>query len=78
MAKRTPGALLLTWSDLTSAAGLPLIEEYLELKKPLEPSMLHFVQKEDDQADAEFISRGQEAYERYLYYLKQLDLKSNL
>jgi hypothetical protein len=78
MAKRTPGAVLLTWDDLTSAAGLPLIEEYLELKKSLEPSIMHFIQNDEDFVPAEFISRGEESYERYLYYLKQLDLKTNL
>jgi len=78
MAKRTPGAVLLTWTDLTSAAGLPLIEEYLELKKPLDPSIMHFVQRDEDYISADFVNRGEEAYERYLYYLKQLDLKTNL
>jgi hypothetical protein len=78
MAKRTPGAVLLTWDDLTSAAGLPLIEEYLDLKKPLDLSLQHFVQKEGGDVDPDLMKRGEEAYERYLFYLKQLDLKTNL
>jgi len=81
MAKATPGAVLLTWEDLTSATGLPLIEEYLGLKTQLEPTIDEFVQDETQtqcNLPSELIQQGQEAYERYLYYLKQLDLRSNL
>lgn len=35
MAKRTPGAVLLTWDDLATGRGLPLVEDYLGLKTPL-------------------------------------------
>lgn len=73
MAKRTPGAVLLTYDELQSGKGLDLIEEYLQLKTPLskpQPSSI-----ENDDFDVKTCNECQDIYERYLYYLKQLNLK---
>ncbi len=36
MAKRTPGAVFLTYEDILTGRGLPLVEQYLGLKQKLE------------------------------------------
>jgi hypothetical protein len=74
MAKSTPGAVLLTWEDLANRQGLPLIEEYLGLKLPLR-LMEDLRTEKKDEVPHEIVEEAQESYERYLYYLRQLDLK---
>jgi hypothetical protein len=78
LARCTPGAVLLTWDDLTSGTGFSLIEEYLDLNTQLEPTLEEFTEEDIENVPLEYVQRGQDAYERYLFYLKQLDLKSNL
>lgn len=79
MAKRTPGAVLLTWDDLVANRGIHLIEEYLGLKQPLffDPNNLAPF-KRSFTSDLVPISHRQEAertYQRYLYYLKNQNLR---
>lgn len=74
MAKRTPGAVLLTWEDLANAHGFPLLEEYLGLNTPLR-SDIKFEVEENDLVEHSLVEEAQDSYERHLYYLKQLDLK---
>ena len=42
MARKTPGAVLLTWNDLISGDGIYLVEKYLGLKEPIiyDPALL--------------------------------------
>ena len=74
MAKRTPGAVCLTWNDMESGDGLPLIEQYLRLKIPLEHRPEFFVSKAVDDLPHEIESRSQDCYERHLYFLRNLQL----
>lgn len=74
MARRTPGAVMLTWDDLASGRGLRTIEEYLNLKKPLDLGEGRFLPCEKD-VDESLVRRAQDAYERYFYYIKSLDLR---
>jgi hypothetical protein len=75
MAKNTPGAVLLTWDDLADGRGFALIEEYLHLKTQLSPAFYDFVEKDVDVVPHELVEKAQDSYERYLYYLRHLDLK---
>ena len=77
MARCTPGAVLLTWNDMATGSGLPLIEEYLQLRTPLLKQNDLFVPNALDEIPLEIERQGQESYERHLYYLRQLPLKSN-
>lgn len=72
MAKRTPGAVLATWDDLAKGSAFSIIEEYLELKKPLKPEHQHFVAEHNDYIEGKLISQCDDAYERYYYYLSKL------
>mgnify|MGYP003396138399 CR=1 FL=1 len=72
MAKRTPGAVLLMWEDINR--GLPLVEEYLNLKQVLEPvettkgtsvSLVPFG----------LVKEAEESYERHMAFLYSQDLK---
>jgi|GEM_PF-6906722 len=78
MAKRTPGAVLLTWNDLATGKGLPLIEEYLRLKTPLIHHAELFTHSELDDVPNEIIEKSQECYERHLYFLRHLELRQTV
>ena len=71
MGKRTPGAVLLT-HDGVEKEGLGLIEEYLNLKTPLQGKSLP--QEELEEVPSEVVEIAQDSYERYLYQLKNMDL----
>lgn len=78
MAKRTPGALFLTWDDLASGRAFPSIEGQLGLKVQLKSRYHHFNAGFRDEFDERLISECQDAYDRYYYYLDRLDLKRSL
>lgn len=79
MAKRTPGAIFLTYEQLCAGEGMDLIKEYLDL-----PTDIEFNPKE-----MEAVNRGfgtdllglnhrlevERTYERYLYFLRNLPLR---
>ena len=74
MARRTPGAVLLTWEDISTGRGLPLVEEYLNLKEPLAvPEM----KKGTSATLVPFglLSSAEQCYERYLAYLYAQDIR---
>lgn len=73
MAKRTPGAVLLTWEDMSNDRCFPLLEEYLGLNTSLTSEK--FEAETLDLVEHSLVEQAQESYERHLYYLKQLDLK---
>ncbi len=68
MARKTPGAVLLTYDDIITGRGFPLLEEYLCLKESIMPV---------DAVKSDFLgsSEAQKSYERYFYYLKNLNLR---
>lgn len=68
MAKRTPGAVLLTYEDITTGRGLPLIEEYLGLKQPLE--MVEMKKGTSKKlAPLGLVERADRAFNRYFHFL---------
>ncbi len=71
MAKKTPGAILLTWEDVLSRRGLSLIENYLKLKEPIQP--IYEISTKQS-ADIDLIKSAEITYEKYLYKMKQLKL----
>jgi hypothetical protein len=76
MAKRTPGAVFLTWDDLSSGKGFDLIEEYLGLKEMLKLGLDFFTDLLlTDKITSDLVKSGDECYERHLFYVKQLDLR---
>jgi len=79
MAKRTPGAVLLTWDDLVAGRGLNLIEEYLNLRQPIlfDPSLLAPYQHTFTTVLVSPTLRAttEDAYQRYLYFLKSQNLR---
>lgn len=78
MARRTAGALLLTWDDLATGRAFPFIEEHLGLKDQLKAKHHHFNHGFRDDFDESLISECQDAYERYYYYLGGLGLKRTI
>lgn len=74
MARKTPGAVLLTWEDMATGRGFKVLEEYLNLKEPL-------ALREFPRAPAKsfvggpLVTQAQSSYERYLYYLRNLPLR---
>lgn len=77
MARRTPEAVLATWDDLAKGSAFGTIEKYLGLNVPLETDGRHFSRVDKDLFSEQTIEKGQDAYERYFYYLSSLDLKRN-
>ena len=79
MAKRTPGAVLLTFQELESSKGIDTITDYLGLKQPIwyDPRVLDPVKVKVGQipVDARIMEMAEEGFERYLYFLKSLDLR---
>jgi len=73
MAKRTPGAPLLTWEDMVSGRGFPLIEEYLNLKEPIKK--INVGPEATDVVKYKIAEKAQEAYERHFLYLKKFNLR---
>jgi hypothetical protein len=72
MCKQTPGAVFLTWEDIATGRGLPLIKQYLNLKENLiKPEMPMATQTE---LPLDIIQKAQESYERYLYISQQFNL----
>jgi hypothetical protein len=78
MARHTPGAILLTWNDLQSGAGIPLVEKYLGLKEhiPYEPAMLapYKMDFTENLINMKMLKESQDAYEKYLFFLKKQKL----
>jgi hypothetical protein len=74
MAKRTPGAVFLTWQNLADNKFQPIIENYLNLKDPL--SQGNFTENSKDEVHLGIIEQAQTSYERYYYYLIQQNLQS--
>ena len=81
MARKTPGAVLLTWNDLISGDGIDLIENYLGLKEPIfyDPALLAPYKRtfNSDLIGSKLLSETQDAYEKYLYFLKNQNLVIN-
>jgi len=79
MAKRTPGAVLLTFDDLRDGRGMELLKDYLCLKHEIawDPSMLTPVRMRLNQAsiEPEALAQVEEGWERYLYFLRSLALQ---
>ncbi len=71
MAKRTPGAVL-----VTDMSALPLIEEYLGLKEHLLPPELENVPTKN-LVKWEIVQKCQESYERHLFFLRSQNLSFN-
>jgi hypothetical protein len=75
MARQTPGALLLTWEDMVTGRGLPLVEDYLYLKQPLINDITLYPQAPNNLfTTSTMVNQAQAAYERYYYYLRNLKL----
>ena len=79
MAKRTPGAVLLTWDDLVENRGISLIQDYLGLKQPVsfDPVSLSPFKRaySTDLVGLQVRSEVDDTYQRYLYYLKNQNLR---
>jgi hypothetical protein len=82
MARNTPGAVLLTFDDLLNDRGADLINDYLELVKPIDFNPNNFaVYKNtvsDDLLGSVLRSQACDKYERYLYFLKNQSLRRPL
>lgn len=79
MSRNTPGAILLTFDDLLDGRGIDLINDYLELVRPIDfnPQKLSYYK---NSASVDLLGsalRGQtwDQYERYLYFLKNQSLR---
>ena len=73
MAKRTPGAVLLTWDDLNANRGINLIDEYLELKQEIIYDSVfldNFREENNVKIKLEVKNSVEDTYQKYLYWLK--------
>ena len=75
MARNTPGAVLLTWDDMRSGKGNPLIEDYLSLKEPLITNPELFKKSTKEQVPAQVVEHCQDTYEKYLFKMRSLGLR---
>ena len=79
MAKKTPGAVLLTWEDLQTGQGIDLIEEYLGLRQPIiyDPSLLlPFKRTYSNELIPRTIRiEAEGSFQQYLYFLKSQSLR---
>jgi hypothetical protein len=77
MARRTPGAVLLTWDDVATGRGYPVLEDYLHLKEPLRPRPVLFGPGNRSRGpySANEVQSAEKAFEKYLAYLRRLDLR---
>ena len=77
MAKNTKGAMLITYDDLISGKSFGIIEKYLGLIQPLEHCRLegeiNHIQN-DQQFSEKIINEVEDCYEKYYYYLNNLEL----
>lgn len=75
MAKRTPNALFLTYTDLATGDGLPLVEKYLSLKQPLiHTPELYEMRVWPNLVGMEGMQQAQRSFERHMYFLRHLRL----
>lgn len=73
IAKRSPGALLLTWDDLAKDSSLRIIEDYLGLSEPLR--MRPPLEDGKESCSEKTVDECQRAYDRYYHYLDALELR---
>ena len=73
MATQTPGADFLTQQNLADGKGLDLIEEYLQLPEPLNPTTKS-LGKIEDVVPYPVLQQAEDYYEKYLFLFKQLKL----
>jgi len=75
MARRTPGAILLTWQNLLDGKGMDLIQDYLSIKDPIcfNITLLNQHKSVNQLAESD-LNKIQDAYERYLFFLKNQKL----
>ena len=79
MAKRTPGAVFLTYEQLCAGQGIELIKEYLDLPSDIDfnPSEMEKINRGfgTDLLGLNLRSEVERTYERYLYFLKNQPLR---
>ena len=71
MARKTPGAVFLTWEDVVSGSGLRLIENYLNLKEPIQPVT---ADSSKNLVHPFIVKAAEITYEKYLYKCRKLKL----
>ena len=78
MAKRTPGAVLLTHDNIMKRQGIDLITQYLGLREPFnfEPELFFPYERSfsTDLLGINLRSQAENTYEQYLYFLKNQSL----
>jgi len=75
MAKRTPGAIVLNAYDIKHKRGGEFISKYLDLITPFEYGDYEFTEpKKVGLLPAYLVQEADEAFEKYLYFLKNQDL----
>ena len=70
LAKITRG-LFLTWDDLASETGFPLLEKFLSIKMPLNSRGDHLTRKNLPPAQEGLVRRAEKAYDRYIKVIKK-------
>lgn len=74
MAKRTPGAVLLTWEDVRTGRGLPFVEQYLGLRDSLRNRPELFEKFEEANLPYESMAAAEDSYSRHLSFLYRQNL----
>jgi hypothetical protein len=69
MAKRTPGAVLLTYEDIVTGRGFPLVEEYLNLKTKLEVVPTKKGTSVSSLVPSDLVRHADRAFNRYFHFL---------
>jgi len=73
MAKRCPGAVLMTWDDLAKQQSMDIIGDYLGFSTPSDPPNLTYPEREV--CSEGVVDECQRAYDRYYFYLNGLNLR---
>lgn len=76
MAKRTAGAVVLTWDDLRNEKGMDILQEYLGITGLYFNSelLLPYKRSFNNAIKLDLLEQTQDCYEKYLYFLKQQNL----
>ena len=77
MAKSTPDFLFLTWEDLSNDSAFEKIQNFLNIKEVLKKDDNMFKIYSESDISETIITDAENCYEKYFYYLRELNEKNN-
>lgn len=77
MAKSTPDFLFLTWEDLSNDSAFEKVQNFLNIKEVLKKDDNMFKIYSESDISETIITDAENCYEKYFYYLRELNEKNN-